>query len=103
MRTGATIRAAVVSGVLVGASIAGAQAQSTSPLSAGSPMAVHDGPLVPGTYSIAPFGGTAWDPCLVDGLAPNPEDCPDPSLDDDIRSPSRSRADGQESSGILCR
>ena len=48
-------------------------------------MAVHDGPLVPGTYSITPFVGTDWDPCLADGLAANPEQCPDPSLDDDIR------------------
>ena len=48
-------------------------------------MAVHDGPLVPGAYTIAPFVGTDWDPCLVGGLAANPEECPDPSLDDDIR------------------
>ena len=40
---------------------------------------------MPGAYTIAPFVGTDWDPCLVDGLAANPEECPDPSLDDHIR------------------
>lgn len=85
MRTSAIIRAAVVSGMLVAASIVGVHAQSSDPGLVSSPMALHDGTLVPGTYSVAPFVGTDWDPCLADGLAANPERCPDPSLDDDIR------------------
>ena len=79
----------VVSGILVAASVIGTHAQSGSPASSrepvDAPLALHDGPLVPGTYAITPFVGTEWDPCPAEsGLASAPP-CADPSLDDALR------------------
>jgi hypothetical protein len=50
-----------------------------------SPLAVHDGPLEPGTYAATPFVGIDWDPCLADGALATAPDCDDPTVDDGLR------------------
>lgn len=59
--------------------------QAPSPTPTASPMAVHDGPLVPGTYAIRPFVGTEWDPCLAEGALATAPGCQEPTVDDHLR------------------
>jgi hypothetical protein len=85
VRTQLAIRIGLVGGILVAASAIGVHAQSEGPAPVASPLAVHDGPLEPGTYAVTPFLGVNWDPCLgADALATAPG-CQDTTVDDRLR------------------